>query len=71
MRVPIQALPVFRSGTAPIPTASGVLPSGYNTQCCGSNCQTAYCFLGLSSKCCIGGNPVICCIGGSSCSCPS
>jgi|1186.fasta_scaffold00631_3 hypothetical protein len=70
MRVPVQGAPVLRGGTASLQTA-GILPSGTNTQCCGSNCQTAYCFLGLSSKCCIGGNPVICCIGGGSCSCPS
>jgi hypothetical protein len=70
MRLPVQASPVFRSGTAPMPTSSGVLPSGYNTQCCGSVCQTAYCFFGLSCKCCINGVPSISCIGGQKCPCP-
>jgi hypothetical protein len=53
-----------------MPTSSGVLPSGYNTQCCGSDCQTAYCGIGLSCKCCINGVPSISCIGGSKCKCP-
>jgi len=63
MRVPYQVSPVFRSGMAPKETG-GVLPSGTNTQCCGSNCQTAYCFFGLSSKGCQNGQPYINCIGG-------
>jgi hypothetical protein len=68
MRVPVQSAPVYRSGTAPLQPA-GVQPSGHNTQCCGSNCETAYCLIGLSSKCCRNGVPYVCCIGGTS-SCP-
>lgn len=63
MRVPFQSPPVSRTGFAS-EEAGGVLPSGTNTQCCGSNCQTAYCFIGLSSKGCSNGQPYINCIGG-------
>jgi hypothetical protein len=69
MRVPVQGAPVFRSGMAPL-SMQGVMPSGTNTQCCGSNCATTYCFFGLSTKCCVNGQPVVCCIGGGSCACP-
>ncbi len=44
--------------------ADGILPSGTNEQCCGSNCISKYCLIGLSSKGCDGNQPYINCIGG-------
>lgn len=41
---------------------AGVRPLGTNEQCCGDNCMTKYCLIGLSSKGCRHGKPYIHCI---------
>lgn len=64
MKLPILAQPIQKTGSSRF-ASSAILPSGNNTQCCGDNCMTTYCFLGLSSKGCDAqGNPYINCIGG-------
>jgi len=63
MRIPVQSAPVLRAGTAPLQQTAGIQPSGDNTQCCGTNCMTKYCFFGLSSKGCSNGQPYVNCIG--------
>jgi hypothetical protein len=62
MNLPIQSKPIFR-GLSALTVVAGITPSGTNTQCCGSNCQTKYCFFGLSSKGCNGNDPYVNCIG--------
>jgi hypothetical protein len=66
MNLPIQSAPIFR-GLSALTAEAGITPSGTNTQCCGTNCQTAYCAIGLSVKGCLNGQPYVCCIGGSGC----
>ncbi|MBO3463957.1 hypothetical protein G7B40_030345 [Aetokthonos hydrillicola Thurmond2011] len=62
MNLPIQSAPIFR-GLSALTVEAGITPSGTNTQCCGSNCLTKYCFIGLSARGCDrNNNPYIACI---------
>jgi hypothetical protein len=61
MNLPIQSNPIFR-GVSAVTAKAGVMPAGTNQQCCGSNCMTKYCLIGLSSKGCVDGKPYINCI---------